>query len=145
MCCKSIAFFFVCHGSIQFFSHHQTILKREVLPKDCAVTAVMTLMATNAGPSAQCPKRVLTASGKLLDTSNSAAPTLSSHQQAILAKQAEDAAAEAAEKSPTSTPSTPLITGVFGSDPDSDLEHQQPCEHLTFNVHYNFSNKQHYR
>jgi hypothetical protein len=106
----------------------------------------MTSMATNAGLSAQRPKRVLTASGKLLDTSNSAAPTLSSHRQAILTKRAEDAAAKAAEKSPTSTPSTPPITEVFGSDPDSDLEHQQPREHSTFNVHYNFStNKQHYR
>jgi hypothetical protein len=106
----------------------------------------MTSMTTNADLSAQRPKRVLTASGKLLDTSNSAAPTLSSHRQAILAKRAEDAAAEAAEKSPTSTPSTPPITEVIDSDPDSDPEHQQPREHSAFNVHCNFStNKQHYR
>ena len=135
---SQLHFFFVHHGTIQFFSHHQTILKREVLPKNCTVTAIITSMATNAGLSAQCPKRVLMASGKLLDTSNSAVPTLSSYWQAILAKQAEDAAAEATEQSPTSTPSTPPVTEVIDSDPDSDLEHQQPREHSTFNVHCNF-------
>ncbi|KAF8241165.1 hypothetical protein L208DRAFT_11685 [Tricholoma matsutake] len=107
-------------------------------PRVCTATAVMTSMTTNTAPSAPRPKRLLTASGKLLDTSNSAAPTLSAHRQAIQAKRAEVAAA-AAEQSqpltssrpsevayPTSTPSTPPATEVLGSEVDLDLEHQQP-------------------
>jgi hypothetical protein len=97
----------------------------------------MASMMTNASLSAQRPKRLLIALGKLLDTSNSAVPTLSSHRQAILTKWAEDAAVEAAEQRPTSTPSTPPVTEVISSDPDSDLGHQQPREPSMFNVDCN--------
>ena len=51
-------------------------------------------MTTNTASSAPRPKRLLTASGKLLDASNSAAPTLSAHKHAIEAKRASDDAAK---------------------------------------------------
>jgi hypothetical protein len=98
--------------------HHQTILKREVLPKGLCCHCCHEFNDNN-GLSVQHPKRLLMALGKLLDTSNSAVLTLSSYQQAILAKQAEYAAAEAGEPSPTTTPFTPLITEEIGSNPDS--------------------------
>jgi hypothetical protein len=47
-------------------------------------------------PSAPRPKRILTASSKLLDSSNTAAPSLSSHKQAIEARRRAIVAADRA-------------------------------------------------
>ncbi|KAF8224468.1 hypothetical protein L208DRAFT_482835 [Tricholoma matsutake] len=58
----------------------------------CAIS-LLRPMATNIVLSAPLrPRWVLMASGKLLDSSNSVAPSLSSHREAIEAKRAEDAA-----------------------------------------------------
>jgi hypothetical protein len=84
------------------------------------------------------PKRVVIPSGKLLDTSNSAAPTLSSHKQAIDTRRADDAAKQvshqvdmAASASVASAPSSPLAAAVPGIDDDadaSDLERERPSK-----------------
>jgi hypothetical protein len=80
------------------------------------------------------PKHLLTASGKLLDASNSAAPTLSAHKHAIEAKRASDDAAitkrhQASDKPiPTSTPSSPPLTATQEICSDSDQDSQQPCK-----------------
>ena len=90
-------------------------------------------MTADATLSASCPKRVLTASRKLLDASNLAAPALSAHKDAIEARQAHEAAkskstlsvASPADLSAlTSTPSSPLITDSLQTGSDSDLKLQ---------------------
>jgi hypothetical protein len=53
-------------------------------------------MPNTTDPSEHRPKRAKTASGKVLDKSNTAAPSLSSHKEAIQAKRAEDAKKDAA-------------------------------------------------
>ena len=105
----------------------------------------LSAMTADATLSASCPKWVPTASGKLLDASNSAAPALSAHKDAIEAKRAHEAAkskstlsvASLADSSaPTSTPSSPLITDSLQTGSESDLESQWPCKH--FNMHGTF-------
>jgi hypothetical protein len=96
-------------------------------------------MATSSSSAlAPRPKRLLTASGKLLDASNSAVPTISSHRYAIEAKRAKDAKRrhdqlDASRSSlsvaldspiPTSTPSSPPITDAPDISSDSDQERQ---------------------
>ena len=102
-------------------------------------------MTADAASSSSRPKRSLTASGKLLDASNSAAPALSAHKHAIEARRADEAAkskstlsvASLADSSvPTSTPSSPLITDSLETGSDSDLESQRPRK--CFNTHSTF-------
>jgi hypothetical protein len=103
-------------------------------------------MTTNGASSAPRPKRLLTASGKLLDTSNSAAPTLSAHKHAIEAKRASDDAAKRqastslsvvsdapnATSAHSSPPATEAITDPQAISSDSDAESQQPRECFKF-------------
>jgi hypothetical protein len=93
-------------------------------------------MTADAAPH---PKRSLTASGKLLDASNSAAPALSAHKHAIEARRADEAAKSKSASSvasqadsavPTLTPSSPPITDSLQIDSDSDLESQRPRKHF---------------
>ena len=106
--------------------------------------------------TAPCPKQLLTASGKLLDASNSAAPTLTAHKHAIEAKRADDAAKRHGHQHLAPTPSessrgsqsdatTPsLATAPPSEFPDSppvanesdesDFERQQP--HRCFGTHH---------
>lgn len=86
-------------------------------------------------PSVPRPKRVQTASAKLLDTSNTAAPSLASHREAIETrraieqKQAEDAARQNHEttprcSTPPRSPSEPVTDP--GNQSESDRSEQQP-------------------
>jgi hypothetical protein len=129
------------HESVQFFSHNQ---KRKILPEDKDLYVLLSplslMMATDIASSAPRPKRLQTASGKLLDASNSATPTLSAHKHAIEAKRASDAATSSLSVPasdtpiPTSTPSSPPVTdAALDISSDSDQESQQPrkCFYLT--------------
>ena len=102
-------------------------------------------MTADAALSASRPKRSLTASGKLLDASNSAAPALSAHKHAIEARRADEAtkskstlsvASPADLSVPTSTSSSPPITDTLQTGSDSDPESQQPRK--CFNTHSTF-------
>lgn len=82
--------------------------------------------------SAPRPKRITTASSKLLDSSNTAAPSLSSHKQAIEAhRQAEDSTAPARPETaparpetatPISTVSDRVSTPPRSSSPATDFQ-----------------------
>ena len=111
----------------------------------CAIS-LLYLMATNIILSAPlCSRWVPQASGKLLDTSNLAAPSLSSHWEAIKAKRAEDAARQHCATTPSSsvgsgldqTPTFPLLpvtTDLTEIGPESDPEYE--CQHHEyFNMH----------
>lgn len=85
------------------------------------------------------PRRVLVASGKLLDASNSAAPTLTFHKQAVEARRADDAAKRrlqpdtAPPASTASAPSSPPVGAIPDADTDavvSDFESERPRECL---------------
>ena len=84
-------------------------------------------------PSVPCPKQVQMTSAKLLDTSNSAAPSLSSHQEAIQAKWTEDSIRQNHETTPVATSkcSSPprslseLVTDL-GNQSESDNSEPQP-------------------
>jgi hypothetical protein len=88
-----------------------------------------------AGSSVPRPRRVTIASGKLLDASNSAAPTLTSHKHAIEAKRADDAAKQASHQIDVaaSAPSSPVaaVQPVPSIDDDadtSDFEREKPSK-----------------
>ena len=95
----------------------------------------LSAMTADATSSASRPKRSLTASGKLLDASNSAAPALSAHKHAIEAKRADEAAkskstSSAASRADSATPSSPPIMDSLQIGSDSDLESQRPRKHF---------------
>jgi hypothetical protein len=107
------------------------------------------MLTTDAVPSASRPKRVLTASEKLRDSSNTAAPLLSSHRDAIEANLKRTRAEEVAKQLQASTESSIGTTSTPGpsqsqsvTDPadnnqsDSESE-QQPRE---FCIAYYLSN-----
>ena len=94
------------------------------------------------GMTAPRPKRLLTASRRLLDASNSAVPTLSTHKHAIEAQRASDQAAKQLQASkslsvasdtpiPSTSESTPLLP--MDTSEISDYE-SQPRELFYFNV-----------
>ena len=121
------------------------------------------MLTTNAVQSTR-PKRALTASGKLLDASNSAAPTLSAHREAIqenlrraeAVAQRLPPATSVTMGSSTNQASTPQSRNrsvtTEGSDPDkhqsdSESEQRQLGEfqvimlHLLKSCTYHFSKK----
>lgn len=107
---------------------------------------------TDMVPCAPHPKHVLTASRKLLDATNLAVPTLSTHKHAIEVKRADNTTKRQAAAASLSVASGPLIPTLMTSSPspalvtdvpeipqtgsDSDLESQQP--HKCFNAHSTF-------
>jgi hypothetical protein len=84
-----------------------------------------------AGSSASRPKRVPIASGKLLDASNSATPTLTFHKHAIEAKRADDAAKQGSHEvdvGMASAPSSPVaaVSSIDSEADASDFEREKP-------------------
>ena len=121
-------------------SHSDILENRKFRPSTRPQLSAMTADATL---SASRPKRVPTASGKLLDASNSAAPALSAHKNAIEAKRLADEAATASKRQATASSTlsvasqadlavpalTPLSLGIADTQQissDSDLESQRP-------------------
>ena len=77
-------------------------------------------MSTKSGVlSSDHPKQLITASGKVLDESNSEKPALSSHKQAIQAQHAEDSAAANTHETSSPSPIPPVIPDRSSTPPPS--------------------------
>ena len=79
-------------------------------------------MTADATSSASHPKRLLMASGKLLDASNSAAPALSAHKHAIEVRRADKAAKSKSTLSVASPADLSVPTSTLSSLPITVLQ-----------------------